>query len=390
MQQVLIRIPGLNLPIFGFGAMLFVAFLSCTWLAGWRARREGIAPEHVQDLAIWLFVSGLIGARITYLIVPELEVWKGFGVFLEHLPNILWQLPRIWDGGIILYGSVIGGLLGYLAFYFISFRRYHIPTLQLADIIAPSVALGIAFGRIGCFLNGCCYGQVACADCAAVGIPFPLSAPPRYALVQEGYQTAAGFTYALEQPTGFVKVGRVEKGSRAEQAGLRDGDLIEEADGEPLTGGTEAPGERLSYLLDSPHERGRNVLILTVRDSPHAEPRQIAIRPWTLRLLPTQLYETISMLLLFLVLMALYPLRQRQGLVTAVLMIGYALHRALNELLRADPRPEGLESYFSYLLFAAGLLLAVYVFARGRKVETRAAEPDQVAKVIPAGANAPA
>src|SRR6516225_2965524 len=158
MQQILVRIPWFNVPIFGFGAMLFVAFLTCTWLAGRRARRDGIAPEHIQDLAIWLFVGGLIGARTLFLLIDAKP--RPDGVL-----DFLWQLPRIWDGGIILYGSIVGGFLGYLAFYWITFRKYNIPTLQLADIIAPSIVLGIALGRLGCFLNGCCYGQVACADC---------------------------------------------------------------------------------------------------------------------------------------------------------------------------------------------------------------------------------
>jgi phosphatidylglycerol:prolipoprotein diacylglycerol transferase len=398
MQQILLRIPGLNLPIFGFGAMLFVAFFACTWLAGRRARKEGIAPELIQDIAIWLFVSGLLGARVLYEIM---EVpWRGLG-------NFLWQLPRIWDGGIILYGSVIGGLAGYAVFYWFKIRKLKIPTLQLADIIAPSVALGIGIGRIGCFLNGCCYGQVACATCAAYAVSFPLSAPPRVALVQSGYQTAAGFTYGKpgEQSNRFVYVGHVEKDSPAEQAGLKEGDLIEAVDGEDLSsikkitvGASkeelvlDTPIKLLDYHLESPEARGRNVLTLAVRDNPLAEPREVSFRPWTLGLQPTQLYETISMVLLFLLLTALSPLRYRQGLMTAVLMMGYAAHRALNELLRADPRPGGLESYFSYVLFLAGVGMAVYVLYRGKKVEIadRVNLPAAESTVKPAVASASA
>src|SRR5262249_6314295 len=60
------KLPG-GLPIYGFGMMLFLAFLVCTWMAGRRAESEGVAREHIQDLAIWLFIGGLIGARITFL-----------------------------------------------------------------------------------------------------------------------------------------------------------------------------------------------------------------------------------------------------------------------------------------------------------------------------------
>jgi prolipoprotein diacylglyceryltransferase len=382
MQQVLVRIPWIQWPIFGFGAMLFVAFLVCSWVAGRRAAREGINPGHVQDLAIWLFVGGLLGARILFLTVE---------VRPDNFRDFLWQLPRIWDGGIVLYGSVPGALLGYAAFYWTSFRRYRVPTLQLADIIAPSVALGIAFGRLGCFLNGCCYGQVACATCVAYPVHFPASAPPRYQLVREGYQTAAGFTYAddVDQPGGRVRVGRVAPGSPAERAGLRHGDLIEKADGESLAGGPGSPTERLGKHLDlvPTERRGQKELTLTVLDADGKNPHAVRFEPETLGLHPTQLYETVSMFLLFLVLQALYPVRQRQGVVTAVLMMGYAAHRALNELLRADPRPEGVEKYTSYFLFAAGAALAAYALVWGRKVGAEVpAEPPGEDKFLEASA----
>src|SRR5258708_953498 len=107
MQQVLFRIPIPFLlpgvPIYGFGMMLCLALFLCTWLAGRRAEREGIPHVIIQDLAIWLFIGGLVGARITYLLQEPPPTFFDF----------LYQLPRIWDGGIILYGSVLGGMSGY-------------------------------------------------------------------------------------------------------------------------------------------------------------------------------------------------------------------------------------------------------------------------------------
>jgi phosphatidylglycerol:prolipoprotein diacylglycerol transferase len=366
MQQVLFRIPGLNLPIFGFGAMLFVAFLACTWVAGRRARREGIAPELIQDLAIWLFVGGILGARILYLL-QEAAPPGGW-----NLVDFLVQLPRIWDGGLILYGSVIGGLAAYAVAYWLVFRKKGVRTLNLADVIAPSVALGVMFGRLGCFLNGCCYGQVACAACLAYPVHFPLPAPPRYALVHEGLQTAAGFTLSEQQPGDGVRVGRVEPGSAADAAGLRDGDRVVAADGVELRDpGEEARRKLAEHFHD--WERGKNSLTLAVVGAAGGGERTLTFSPRTLGLHPTQLYESVSMFLLFLLLTALFPLRRREGLVMAVLMMCYAVHRSLNELLRDDPRPVGLEAYTSYFLFAAGAALAVYVLLRGRPVTTPAA-----------------
>jgi len=79
--------------------------------------------------------------------------------------------------------------------------------------------------------------------------------------------------------------------------------------------------------------------------------------PFTVGLYPTQFYEMISMGLLMLVLLAYEPLRRNPGQVCALLMIGYGLHRSLNEILRDDPRPVGLEAYGSVLLIVSGVLL---------------------------------
>src|SRR5581483_7512348 len=152
-------------------------------LATRRARKVGIAPEVIQDLALWLFGGGILGARVTYII-------------LHDTPNNLWnffvKLPRIWDGGIIIYGAVIGGTISYFIGYALSLRyKENVTTLRLADVVAPTIAVGLLLGRIGCFFNGCCYGQVACASCPAVS--FPMSAPARYELTAAGLQTAAGF-----------------------------------------------------------------------------------------------------------------------------------------------------------------------------------------------------
>jgi prolipoprotein diacylglyceryltransferase len=356
-----------GLPIYGFGMMLFLAFIVCTWLAGRRAEREGVAHEHIQDLAIWLFIGGLIGARITFL-----KSEKNMSV-----SEMFQEFYKIWDGGIVLYGSVIGALAGYAVAYVLVFRKYKLSTLKLADILAPSIAVGLCLGRLGCFLNGCCYGQVACPSCLVYPVHFPLSAPAREGLVDRGYQTPAGFTLAEErvQPrdTG-VRVDKVDPASLAYQAGLRDGDLvlkvndcvIEEKD---LDDNGKAihlmPLDVLTRCLVYNWPRGETTLHLTVKHPGEAQETDLPpIEPRTLGLHPTQLYEVVSMFLLFLVLIAYYPLRRRDGQVIAVLMVGYGMHRYLNELLRDDPRPKGLESYTSLFLIVAGIAVWVYLQTR--------------------------
>jgi len=349
-----------GLPIYGFGMMLFLAFLVCNWVGGRRAEHEGVPKEVVQDLGIWLIVGGLIGARLTSLFssghMPE-SLWKAFIQFIS-----------IWDGGIVLYGAVIGGLVAYVIAYLLVFRKLGITTLKLMDILAPTLAVGLCLGRIGCFLNGCCYGQVAAPDCPICAVAFPLSAPPRYEMVNKGYQTAAGFTLAADKTD--ATIAQVEPGSSADRAGLKTGDVIVEADGEPLTGeGSRFPGlgpvDNLDQYMGNfgAWPRGKNDLTLEVRGDDGAT-RTLTLWPWTLRLHPTQLYEVVSMALLFLLLTAYYPFRRHDGQVVALLMICYAVHRYLNEMLRADERPVGFESWTSVVLFVAGVVLWVYLWRR--------------------------
>jgi phosphatidylglycerol---prolipoprotein diacylglyceryl transferase len=347
------RLPN-GLPIYGFGMMLFLAFIICTWLASRRGESEGVPAELIQDLAIWLFIGGLIGARVTFLLTEKkMSIAEMFG-----------EIYKIWDGGIVLYGSVIGGLVGYAIAYIFSFRKYQLPTLKLADIVAPSIAVGLCLGRFGCFLNGCCYGQVACPTCPVYAVHFPLSAPAREGLVEQGYQTAAGFTLATkqDQPLG-ARVGEVNPHSLAYASGLRAGDVIVELHPVSLKDDPRITNaEDLIQKLVYHWPRGESELRLTVKHADSGQEEDLPpIAPRTLGLHPTQLYEVVSMGLLFLVLMAYYPLRRNEGQLIAVLMVGYGIHRYLNELLRDDPRPKGFESYTSVFLVVAGIALWVYL-----------------------------
>ncbi len=368
MYQVLFRIPlktqwtPEGIPIYGFGLMLFLAFVACTWLAGRRAQQEGIAKERVQDLGIWIFVGGIVGARIVFMIQ-------------YHRPPE--EFFKIWEGGLVFYGSAIGGVVGYLLAYVFVIRRYNLSSWQLADIVAPCVALGLCLGRIGCFLNGCCYGNVAACDyCPST--QFYLCSPAYYPLVKDGYQTAAGFT--LRDDANDLTVDKVVPKSPAEDAGLQPGDVIEKVNGEqvPTSHALE------DALFGREWKRGETVLHLTVLRA--GQPVDLSYVPRTLGLHPTQLYESISMGLLFLLLTAFYPFRQRYGEVFILFMIGYSIHRFLNEMLRNDtaPLPDGLtlSENGSILFFLAAIVLWVWLRRhpeRYRPAPAPVAEPAGVA-----------
>jgi phosphatidylglycerol---prolipoprotein diacylglyceryl transferase len=175
MAPILFKIPltipyygHIELPIYGFGIMLVMAFIFAPWLAWWRARREGLDGEVVLDMGFWVFVAGLVGARTFYCI----EYWG------RDIHSVL-EAFQYWKGGIVYYGGVVGGAVGFLAYRWF----YPFPLRPYLDAIAPSIALGTFFGRLGCFLNGCCYGD----QCR---LPWAVSFPARSAAW--GHQVHAG------------------------------------------------------------------------------------------------------------------------------------------------------------------------------------------------------
>jgi prolipoprotein diacylglyceryltransferase len=106
MQQVLFTIPFFKesfppdgLPVYGFGAMLFITFVAVTLWGTRRAKAVGMPGERFQDMVIWLFVTGIIGARVLYMIQ-----------YANHFPDqsiagLLGAFFKIWEGGIVFYGS---------------------------------------------------------------------------------------------------------------------------------------------------------------------------------------------------------------------------------------------------------------------------------------------
>ncbi len=151
------------LEIHTYGVMQAIAFFTVIFISVRKAKKMGIDPNIIFDLAIWVLVSVVIGARIWY-------VAEHFNEYSQNLIDIL----KIWEGGLVFYGGFIAAILG--GFLFLRLKK--LSFTKIGDTIAPSLPIGVAIGRIGCFLNGCCYGKVS----EKFGIPFPSREfPPAYA-----------------------------------------------------------------------------------------------------------------------------------------------------------------------------------------------------------------
>ena len=133
-------------PVHWYGVMMALAFLAGVWTAGRRGLRDGIAAEKIVDVGPWLIIGGILGARIVYVVTYWRESFAGQPV---------WEIFMVQHGGLVFYGGLIGSTLATILFA----RVRKLPLWKLADAMAPSIALGYVFGRIGCLLNGCCYGR---------------------------------------------------------------------------------------------------------------------------------------------------------------------------------------------------------------------------------------
>jgi phosphatidylglycerol:prolipoprotein diacylglycerol transferase len=174
---------GTNVPIFGFGAMLFLGFVAGAWTAGRRGATIGYKPEMIWDIGIWLFIAGVIGCRVFYCIQYGSRLFYndvGGHAVLKSLPGLLLAAVNLPDGGLVYYGGIPAGLLA--AFWIC--RQRHLSLLALGDVLIPSLFLGMAFGRIGCFLNGCCYGDRCNLPW---GVQFPMGSVPDMAMVLRGF-----------------------------------------------------------------------------------------------------------------------------------------------------------------------------------------------------------
>jgi len=132
------------LTLHTYGVLLAVAFLVGLWVASRQARKAGLEASLVSDLAIYLLIAGLVGAKLLLVIVE----W-------DYYSQNMGQIGSILQSGGVFYGGLLAALP--VAWWYT--RRHALPAWQVADVLAPAVVIGQAIGRLGCFSAGCCHGR---------------------------------------------------------------------------------------------------------------------------------------------------------------------------------------------------------------------------------------
>ena len=144
MQKIVFHLG--NFTIYWYGVLVALGLLAGLWTAGRRAPLSGIHSETVIDLGPWLILGTIVGARALFVISYWREDFAG---------QPLWQIFNIRGGGLVFYGGLVGASLACILY--VRFKK--LPLWKIADVLAPSIALGHSIGRIGCLMNGCCYGR---------------------------------------------------------------------------------------------------------------------------------------------------------------------------------------------------------------------------------------
>ncbi|MBF0101525.1 MAG: prolipoprotein diacylglyceryl transferase [Desulfobacterales bacterium] len=142
MHPILLQLGFIHIYTYGFFVALgFIVGIS---VVKKQAGTMGINTDQIVDLAFFILIAAILGARLMYVII-------NFHFFLNNVGEIV----KIWNGGLVFYGGFITALITAILYC----RIYQLPIGQIADIVAPGLAIGHAFGRIGCFFAGCCYGK---------------------------------------------------------------------------------------------------------------------------------------------------------------------------------------------------------------------------------------
>jgi phosphatidylglycerol:prolipoprotein diacylglycerol transferase len=151
MHPILFEIPRIEflnwvigpIPIRLYGLMIGLGFILGIALAARQAKKEGVNPDRVLDLGVYMLLTAIVGSRLLFVLTN-----------LREFADKPLEAFALWKGGLVFYGGLLAAVP--VGIWYV--KRHGLPVWKTADIMAPSIALGQAFGRLGCFFAGCCFG----------------------------------------------------------------------------------------------------------------------------------------------------------------------------------------------------------------------------------------
>lgn len=344
--------PPIGIAVRGYGVLLLLGVASAVGLALLRARRMGIAADDIFGLALWLFVGGIGGARLFYII----EYRDHF--VSDDLGAMIRKLLDFTRGGLVVYGSIIGGTAA-MVLYSI---RHQISPLRMGDVIIPCLFLGLFFGRIGCLMNGCCYGG-RCEE-GPMALNFPVGSPVYSRQLTEGELLGLAIepTSTRSARDGEIagRITHVHPDSPAARRGIQPGSIVNRIQLAPPPAETvrpQTPADDTSQLSAVAVVDGKPIVW-------HAD----ELPPRALPVWPAQVISSVLGLMIcgFLLLVSRYvPLRE--GALMAIGFITYAVGRFGLEMLRSDePGQFGtwltISQWVSLVVVSLSVLLIMYLY----------------------------
>ncbi len=340
-----------GIAIRGYGVMMGLGILGAIGLASYRARQHGMSGETVMGMATWLVTLGLLGGRLFYLI----QFWDEFRQ--PNLGLMIGDALNLTQGGLVVYGAFFGGFVGFVIYTI----RHRLNFLATADVVVPSLMVGLALGRIGCFMNGCCYGG---PTDQWWGVQFPPESVPYREHMRTGQ--LLGLQLGTDDSGEFVTA-HVVPGLAADRAGMPDGARILSINDRTL--GNVASSD----VGEIQEEIGRMRPLSVTTKSGTFDIGQAQLPPRTRRIQPTQLYSAITAGLICVFLLAVEPFLSKPGQLLAMWLTLYPPARFLLEVIRSDGNSiggTGLTIAQLVSLLVVGLGIALWIFV-GLRSSTR-------------------
>lgn len=335
MYPELFSLPFIYHGIPSYGCMLVLGFLSAYWMAHHRCRNVRENPQHISNFVVYALLAGVIGARLFHVV----HNWK------DYRDNPA-EIFATWSGGL----EFLGGFVCALAVMFIYFGRKKLSILRFLDILAPAVMLGLAFGRMGCFLNGCCFG-------APTELPFAI----RFPVVNTHAQRAPGCQKATRLRYSYPYIYQLypDHQRRPNELPLINlpADYYGYTNGDSNFSQTPQAGDY--YALKNPAQ----LTPAQLREMTHGQFRMLAIHP-------AQLYSLANALIICLLLNLLFRHRRHHGQIFALMLILYGPTRFFLESLRTDSPLEfnglTISQNLGIACFLAGTIMMILLRRRAK------------------------